>query len=195
MNCEWLVRPQVALSEMAETVAKNLPMIERRLAKYNTRELCKPIEKIYQISHTRRRAIFRQSRAVGYSILSDYHAEEMARVLTSDYNTYAPKINMSDGSDRMFKTGPSLKTLQEFWTAHVTQNNEMPNKTTTYKRNLLKGLDDFDQSTSSESSSDEQEIKKPTEKKATSTHSQMTEKTKIHQNLLLKLKKERGKEK
>lgn len=121
--------------------------------------------------------------------------EEMARVLTSDYNTYASKINMSDGSDRMFKTEPSLKTLQEFWTAHVTQNNEMPNKTTTYKRNLLKGLDDFDQSTSSESSSDEQEIKKPTEKKAKSTHSQMTKKTKIHQNLLLKLKKERGKEK
>jgi len=74
MNCEWLVRPQVALSEMAETVAKNLPMIERILATYNTRELCEPIEKIYQISHTRRRAIFRQSRAVGYGILSDYHA-------------------------------------------------------------------------------------------------------------------------
>ena len=172
INCEYLVRPKVALSELAETVSANqahleaelhalnmgttiaaLAEFEKLVAPFNTRSgtgvTAKHVHSLlkYSIGNDDDEVdrVFDRMEHLGHmmSIVGSHHKQ--LRSLVRNPRDYSRKCETLAVSHE-FKVQPGIKTLKEWWVQEAAYTQQSGPSTSSYggaaRKNLLDELDD-----------------------------------------------------
>lgn len=171
--CEWFCRPEVALSEMAETFQTNLPLLTDNPSNLLNKEsievfqsklgpLVQALEPFNRRRHVNANPDIKQMlkciweedpqldnlMAEAYQIgsalfLTSLHYT-VCKTLISSPERYAAKVKCASPEDIEFQTNPNVATLKTFLTQNTCKPcNESPSKSAA-KRSLLHQLEELD---------------------------------------------------
>ena len=187
LNCEYLVRPAVALSEMAETVSSNVTTLKELLTNCNQTKIIQEVEKLDQVAkmfNTRSDLAVTSSdvhRLLKYTIENDdeesdetfdnmEHLGMLLYVIGSHQKQLRALVrNPADYSKKCedlpvkheFKINGNLKSLKNWWASEtVTSQSKATHITASYKKDLLAQL-----GSDTDSDDDSTKQKKKTNKK------------------------------
>ena len=182
-NCEWLVRPNVALSELASTVRLNMDVLQRHhrivnvqelgniettihdaielLSKFDSKEKTadpnkkdlKKVVKFLAAEDQETEQFFQDCVKAGNAMFSMGIQYVVARALLTNPQHYAGMSRHNDSLDSHFKKDASVKEMM----AYLEKTCLVQEKPTSSKRSLLEELEDL--------ASDEEEAHEPVPKK------------------------------
>ena len=167
LNCEYIVRPAVALSEMADTVSSNVTILREALRNTDENKIMREVEKLNDVSkmfNTRSDHPVTSSdvhRLLKYAIDNDdddsdetfdnmEHAGMLLYVIGSQQKQLRSLIrNPAEYSKKCedlplkheFKVNANLKSLKSWWASETVTSQSKPTViTASYKKNLLADL-------------------------------------------------------
>ena len=172
INCEYFLRPKIALSEMSETVSKNYGRAIDLLKKYNLDFMNAKLE---HYSDTVKMLNWRTDQSVTKEDVlktMHYHATEDDDVLTlmddleiignclfttamhfktlraliCNPKIYGQKSAMANGADSELKTNPSVKTVKELFMIEACTVRRVSHETPKKRHQILDELNDSDSS-------------------------------------------------
>ena len=199
LNCEYVIRPSVALSEMADTVSSNLQTLRENLRSLDETKIITEVEKMNQVTkmfntHSKEPvtpsdvhnllkycivdetegesdAIFDKMEHVRTLMYVIGSQQKQLRSLVRNPPEYSRKCdNLSVRHE--FKHNPTLKTLKNWWVSETaTVKTQATVLTPTARKNLLADLGSESESDHTSKQSKKQKPKKKVQQEALSSPS------------------------
>ena len=166
INCEYLIRPKIAMSEFAETVQSNMNLLVHKCEKLDFESVSSHIYKLDEVmkvfntknnqtvsskdvrnvlkyfieDNCERDDAFDNLEHLGMMMYTIASHQKQVRALVRDPRIYSLKcenLNASEG----FKSSPSITTLKDWWSKElVTEETKAPLVPTFSRRSLLEEL-------------------------------------------------------